>query len=165
MKGWSEHYVSAPLSAHHPWQWRAKGSLINIYGLGAAAGEGATKIGRPTKGGHKILDVSRKGGRKILNFPRRTRRGAKHLDLINFFFDVPKMKCFHVLGVFWALFFTLFLGWRGGKNSDASRGGRKILDASSMGTKEFRVIYGNFRQLLPPIDKPINNEASLIMTL
>ena len=72
-------------------------------------------------------------------------------------------SCFGgILGTF--LYFIFGLKG-GGKNSDASRGGRKILDASSMGTKEFRVIYGNFRQLLPPIDKPINNEASLIMTL
>ena len=47
--------------------------------------------------------------------------GQKILDLINFFFQCPQKYFFHVLGVFWAL----FIFW--------SKGGRKILDASSRG--------------------------------
>ena len=89
----------------------------------AKYGGGANEIGRPAKGGRKILDVSRRGGAKFWTSPEGG--GRKILDLINFFFNVPKTQFFHVLGVFWAL----FIFW--------SKGGRKILDASRRGGEKF----------------------------
>ena len=100
----------------------SKGSLI-IYGLGGRQStRAANEIGRPAKGGRKILDVSRRGGAKFWTSPE---GGAKNFRLDQFFFNVPKTQFFHVLGVFWAL----FIFW--------SKGGRKILDASRRGGEKF----------------------------
>ena len=45
---------------------------------------GASEIGRPVKGGRKILDASRRGGGEK-NFGLPPKGGQKFTDLINFF--------------------------------------------------------------------------------
>ena len=83
---------------------------------------GASEIGRPVKGGRKILDVSRRGAK---NFGLPQKGGAKNFRVDQFFFNVPKTQFFHVLGVFWAL----FIFWsKGGKKFQTRRegGGEKF---------------------------------------
>ena len=102
---------------------------------------GASEIGRPVKGGRKILDVSRRGGAKFWTSPE---GGRKILDLINFF----SMFLKHNFFMFWGYFGHFsFFGPRGAKNFRrvAKGGGRKILDASSRGGR--RILDGRSFQI------------------
>ena len=71
-------------------------SLFMGWGGRQLAG-GASEIGRPAKGGRKILDACRRGGEKFWTSPE---GGAKNFRLDDFFFNVPKTQLFQVfLGI------------------------------------------------------------------
>ena len=90
--------------------------------------------GQQSTGGQPKSDDMRRGAQNFRRFPKGG--GRKMLDLISFF-NVPKTQLFHVLGYFGHFSFFVQVGG-GEKFQMRCEGGRKILDASSRGAKNFR---------------------------